>query len=68
MAKNLMTPEEGRELDKLEQERVAALERARLAILCEGMDSAAYLKADAEMGVIVRRQKEILGLAAHWMA
>ena len=33
-----------------------------------GMESEAFLKADAEMGAAAKRRREILGLPPHWMA
>jgi hypothetical protein len=69
MAKSVITPEEGAELERLRREYAAATQRAIMAIASQGMDSEAFVKADAEAGAAVKRIKEILGVAGrHWMA
>jgi len=69
MAKDHITPEEGAELQQLELDYLDALVRAQEAIKAGGMLSEGFLKADAEMGAIVKRRREILGLSGqHWMA
>ena len=61
MAKDHITPEEGAELQQLELDYLDALVRAQEAIKAGGMLSEGFLKADAEMGAIVKRRREILG-------
>jgi hypothetical protein len=69
MAKSVITPEEGAELERLKGVYLAATRRAMDAIRIQGMDSDAFAKADGEAGDAMRRMKEILGLAGkHWMA
>jgi hypothetical protein len=65
MAKTVLTPEEGAELRKLQQDYIAATARTAAAI---GVSEEAFVKADAETAAIVRRIKEILGTSGqHWM-
>jgi hypothetical protein len=67
MAKSVITPEEGAELEALKSEYLAATRRAADAM--QAHDSEAFVRADAVTSVIVRRVKEILGTAGqHWMA
>lgn len=69
MAKSVITPEEGAELERLKAVYLAATRRAMDAIRLQVMDSAAFAKADGEAGDAMRRMKEILGLTGkHWMA
>ena len=69
MAKSVFTPEENAELELLQAEYQAATTRAVRAIRAHGMDSQAFLQADAEAGIAAKRIKEILGIAGQdWMA
>jgi hypothetical protein len=69
MARDIISPEEGVELDQLKARYLAATKQAMDALRVKGMDSDAFLKADGEAGAAMKRIKEILGLTGkHWMA
>jgi hypothetical protein len=74
--KNTITPADGEELQRLYAEWPAANERAMNALKMEqpyhrleGEALARFLEEDAKVGAIVRRIKEILGVAGEaWNA
>jgi hypothetical protein len=61
--------EEDGELKRLYADLAHASRRATANLRVSGMTSAAFLRADREVTRIVKRIKEIRGLAGkHWMA
>jgi hypothetical protein len=65
----LPSPEEDAELKRLYADLAHASRRATANLRVSGMTSAAFLRADREVTRIVKRIKEIRGLAGkHWMA
>ena len=65
----LLGPEEDVELKRLYADLAHASRRATAFLRASGMDSAEFLRADREVTRIVKRIKEIRGLAdKHWMA
>ena len=64
----LLSPEEGAELKRAYADLAHASRRATAILRMSGMDSAEFLRADREVTRIVKRIKEIRGLAdKHWM-
>lgn len=68
MPKNVITPEEGAELQKLREAYTRATQQAIELLKQEGMSSEAFSKADAEAGKAAARIREILGLGKHWLS
>jgi len=69
MAKPYITLEEGERLQQLWAVWAHAKLRTQDAIVCYGMSSETFRKADAEEGEIIRQIREIHGTAdMHWMA
>ena len=69
MAKNYITPEDGKKLEQLWKIWAQVRQRTHEALVREGMSSEAFSKANAEEGAIVRQIKEIQGRAdVPWMA
>lgn len=69
MAKEFMTPEQGAERAGLYEDLEIARRLTLAVVATEGMDSAAYLAADAREAAILRRIQEIEGTTGkHWMA
>jgi hypothetical protein len=67
--RTVITTEDGAELKRLYADLVVATRKASAVLRAAGMESQAFLKADKEVGIIVRRIKEIRGIAGkHWMA
>lgn len=65
----LLSLDEGAELKRLYADLSHASRRATAILRTSGMTSAAFLKADREVTRIIKRIKEIRGLAGkHWMA
>ena len=65
----LLSPEEGTDLKRLYADLAHASRRATTFLRASGMDSAEFLRADREVMRIVKRIKEIRGVAdKHWMA
>ena len=65
----LLSPEEGADLKRLYADLAHATRRATANLRMSGMTSADFLRADREVTRIVKRIKEIRGLAdKHWMA
>ena len=65
----LLGLEEGAELKRLYADLAHASRRATAFLRASGMDSAEFLRADREVTRIIKRIKEIRGLAdKHWMA
>ena len=65
----LLNPEEGAELKRLYADLAHASRRATAFLRASGVDSAEFLRADREITRIVKRIKEIRGVAdKHWMA
>jgi hypothetical protein len=65
----LLGPEEDAELKRLYADLAHASRRATANLRVSGMTSAAFLRADREVTRIVKRIKEIRGVAGkHWMA
>ena len=65
----LLNPEEGAELKRLYADLAHASRRATAFLRASGMSSAEFLRADREVTRIVKRIKEIRGVAdKHWMA
>ena len=65
----LLSPEEGADLKRLYADLAHASRRATAFLRASGMDSVEFLRADREVTRIVKRIKEIRGLAdKHWMA
>jgi len=65
----LLNPEEGSELKRLYADLAHASRRATAFLRASGIDSAEFLRADREITRIVKRIKEIRGVAdKHWMA
>ena len=67
MAETFLTPEQGVELKKLRGELATVQIRQLVAISEGGMDSRAFLQAEAERAVIVRQIKQLLGTST-WMS
>jgi hypothetical protein len=64
----LLSVEEGAELKRLYADLAHASRRATAILRTSGMTSAAFLTADREVTRIIKRIKEIRGLAGkHWM-
>ncbi len=69
MVKPYITLEEGKRLQLLRTTGAQAKRRTQDAIVCYGMSSEAFRKADAEEGEIFRQIRQILGTSdMHWMA
>ena len=65
----ILSPEEGADLKRLYADLAHASRRATAFLRASGMDSAEFLRADREVTRIVKRIKEIRGVAdKHWMA
>jgi len=65
----LLSPEQDAELKRLYADLAHATRRATANLRMSGMTSADFLRADREVTRIVKRIKEICGLAdKHWMA
>jgi len=65
----LLSPEEGADLKRLYADLAHASRRATAFLRASGMDSVEFLRADREVTRIVKRIKEIRGVAdKHWMA
>ena len=65
----LPNPEDDAELKRLYADLAHASRRATANLRVSGLTSAAFLTADREVTRIVKRIKEIRGLAGkHWMA
>jgi len=65
----LLSPEQDAELKRLYADLAHATRRATANLRMSGMTSADFLRADREVTRIVKRIKEIRGLAdKHWMA
>jgi hypothetical protein len=68
-ARNVISPEEAAELKRLYANLADASKNANAVLRKSGMASVAFLEADKQLGAIVRRIKEIHGVAGnHWMA
>ena len=65
----LLIPKEDAELKRLYADLAHASRRATVILRMSGMTSETFLRADREVTRIVKRIKEIRGLAGkHWMA
>ena len=65
----LLSPEQDAELKRLYADLAHATRRATANLRMSGMTSADFVRADREVTRIVKRIKEIRGLAdKHWMA
>jgi hypothetical protein len=65
----LLGPEEGAELKRLYADLAHASRRATAYLRTSGMTSADFLRSDREVTRIIKRIKEIRGLAGkHWMS
>lgn len=61
------TAETNEELQKLRQQHRDATERSTAAILREGTESRAHLKAEEDALQVWARMREILKTAPHWV-
>jgi hypothetical protein len=69
MAKTVLSPEDGAELQRLYQEHAATNQKTAAVLASKGMDSPEFAEADKAAGAIGRRIREILGNAGkHWMS
>ena len=67
--RTVISPQEGEELKRLYAALPAATAKANAALRASGMTSEAFREADAEVSVIIRGIKKILGVdGKHWMA
>jgi hypothetical protein len=65
----LLSPDEDAELKRLYADLAHASRRATVILRMSGLTSEAFLRADRDVTRIVKRIKEIRGLAGkHWMA
>jgi|HubBroStandDraft_5_1064220.scaffolds.fasta_scaffold2866385_1 hypothetical protein len=69
MARSVISPEEGAELERLMKQYPAALEQGAVVLAKKGMDSPEFAAADAATGKLWTRIRELQGMAGkHWMA
>ena len=69
MARSVISPEEGEELTRLYADLASASAEANKILRKSGMHSPVFFDADKKVSIIIRRIKEILGVARqHWMA
>jgi hypothetical protein len=69
MTRNIISPEEGAELQRLYAEYEVAVVRAGSVLRAKGMGSPEFLEADSATGALWRRIREILGTdGLPWMA
>jgi hypothetical protein len=67
--RSVIGPEEAAELKRLYKDLSVAATKVNVVLQTTGMGSPAFTEADRKLGAIVRRIKEIHGVAAkHWVA